>query len=41
VQMSKPAHADVPMTFSRVDPELFQAVSTGKLATRWSPEEAR
>ena len=41
VQLSKPAHAGVPMTFSRVDPQLFQEVSTGKLATRWSPEEAR
>jgi cytochrome o ubiquinol oxidase subunit 2 len=37
----KPAHAEAPATFSQVDPEIFHAVSTGKLATRWSPEEAR
>jgi cytochrome o ubiquinol oxidase subunit 2 len=41
VQLAKPAHAGAPATYSRVDPELFQEVSTGKLATRWSPEEAR
>ena len=40
-ELLKPAHAGAPVTFSQVDPQIFQAVSTGKLATRWSPEEAR
>jgi len=41
MQLSKPAHAAAPVTFSRVDPGLFQVVSTGQMPTRWSPEEAR
>jgi len=41
VRLAKPAHAGAPATYSRVDPELFQEVATGRLATRWSPEEAR
>lgn len=39
--ISRPTHAADPLSFARVDPELFAAVSTGKLATRWSAEEAR
>jgi cytochrome o ubiquinol oxidase subunit 2 len=37
----KPRHAGEPLSFGRVDPELFNIVATGKIATRWSPEEAR
>jgi cytochrome o ubiquinol oxidase subunit 2 len=40
-ELSKPAHAGEPVTFSQVDPGIFQVVSTGKLATQWTPEEAR
>jgi cytochrome o ubiquinol oxidase subunit II len=39
--LSRPTHAGEPLSFARVDPELFQVVSTGNMATRWSPEEAR
>jgi cytochrome o ubiquinol oxidase subunit 2 len=37
----KPARAGEPLTFAQADPELFVAVSSGRIATRWSPEEAR
>jgi cytochrome o ubiquinol oxidase subunit 2 len=40
-ELSKPARAGEPRTFSQVDPEIFRVVSTGKLATQWSSEEAR
>ncbi len=40
-ELAKPVHAGEPLTFSQVDPEIFRVVSTGKLSTRWSPEEAR
>jgi len=40
-ELSRPAHAGAPMSFARVDPELFTTVSSGKLVTQWSPEEAR
>ena len=40
-ELAKPARAGEPMTFSQVDPEIFRVVSTGKLTTHWSPEEAR
>jgi len=37
----KPSHAAEPLSFARVDPEIFNIVATGKITTRWSPEEAR
>jgi cytochrome o ubiquinol oxidase subunit II len=40
-ELSKPTHAGDPLSFGRVDPELFHVVSSGTLLTRWSPEEAR
>lgn len=40
-QLLKPARAGEPLTFAQADPELFAAVSSGRIATRWSPEEAR
>jgi cytochrome o ubiquinol oxidase subunit 2 len=40
-ELSRPSHADAPLSFGRVDPELFSIVATGKIATRWTPEEAR
>jgi cytochrome o ubiquinol oxidase subunit II len=40
-ELLKPTHAGEPLSFGRVDPELFNIVATGKIATRWSPEEAR
>jgi cytochrome o ubiquinol oxidase subunit 2 len=39
--LSKPTRAAEPLSFAHVDPELFNIVATGKIATRWSPEEAR
>jgi cytochrome o ubiquinol oxidase subunit 2 len=39
--LTKPTHASEPLSFGQVDPEIFNIVATGKLATRWSPEEAR
>jgi cytochrome o ubiquinol oxidase subunit 2 len=39
--LSRPSHAAEPLSFGQVDPELFNIVATGKIATRWSPEEAR
>lgn len=39
--LSKPARAGEPLSFGQVDPELFNVVASGKIATRWSPEEAR
>jgi cytochrome o ubiquinol oxidase subunit II len=39
--LAKPSHAAEPLSFGQVDPELFNIVATGKIATRWSPEEAR
>jgi cytochrome o ubiquinol oxidase subunit 2 len=40
-QLLKPAHAGEPLTFAQADPELFAMASSGRNATRWSPEEAR
>jgi cytochrome o ubiquinol oxidase subunit 2 len=40
-ELSRPSHADAPLSFGRVDPELFGIVATGKIPTRWTPEEAR
>jgi cytochrome o ubiquinol oxidase subunit 2 len=40
-ELLKPAHAGEPATFARVDRDLFAAVSSGNIVTRWSPEEAR
>jgi cytochrome o ubiquinol oxidase subunit 2 len=40
-QLSRPSHAAGPLSFGQVDPDLFNTVATGKIATRWSPEEAR
>jgi len=40
-QLLKPARAGEPLTFAQADPELFAMVSSGRIATRWSPEEAR
>jgi cytochrome o ubiquinol oxidase subunit II len=40
-ELSKPSHASESLSFARVDPELFELVSSGKIATRWSAEEAR
>jgi cytochrome o ubiquinol oxidase subunit II len=40
-ELLKPTHAGEPLSFGRVDPQLFNIVATGKIATRWSPEEAR
>jgi len=37
----KPAHAGAPLSFGQVDPGLFSLVATGKVATQWTPEEAR
>jgi cytochrome o ubiquinol oxidase subunit 2 len=39
--LSRPAHASEPLSYGQVDPELFNSVATGKIATQWSPEEAR
>jgi cytochrome o ubiquinol oxidase subunit II len=39
--LSRPSHAAEPLSFGQVDPELFNIVANGKIATRWSPEEAR
>lgn len=39
--LSKPTHASESLSFARVDPAVFQVVSSGKVATQWSPEEAR
>jgi cytochrome o ubiquinol oxidase subunit 2 len=39
--LSRPTHAAEPLSFAHVDPELFNIVATGKVATQWSPEEAR
>jgi cytochrome o ubiquinol oxidase subunit II len=39
--LAKPTHAVGPLSFGLVDPEIFNIVATGKIATRWSPEEAR
>jgi len=39
--LSRPTPAGAPLSFARVDPELFETVSSGKLVTQWSPEEAR
>ena len=39
--LSRPTHAGEPLSFGQVDPELFNVVASGKIATRWSPEEAR
>ena len=38
--LSRPTHDGTPLSFARVDPGLFATVSSGKLVTRWSPEEA-
>jgi cytochrome o ubiquinol oxidase subunit II len=37
----KPTHAGEPLSFGQVDPMLFGIVATGKMATQWTPEEAR
>jgi cytochrome o ubiquinol oxidase subunit 2 len=37
----RPSHAAESLSYGQVDPELFNSVATGKVATRWSPEEAR
>jgi cytochrome o ubiquinol oxidase subunit II len=37
----RPSHAVDSLSYGQVDPELFNIVATGKIATRWSPEEAR
>jgi cytochrome o ubiquinol oxidase subunit 2 len=34
-QLSKPTHAGEPLSFARVDPGLFHAVSSGNVTTRW------
>jgi cytochrome o ubiquinol oxidase subunit 2 len=39
--LSKPARATEPMSFGQADPEIFNIVASGKIATQWSPEEAR
>jgi cytochrome o ubiquinol oxidase subunit 2 len=39
--LSRPTHAGEALSFGQVDPELFNVVASGKIATRWSPEEAR
>ena len=39
--LSRPTRAGEPLSFRQVDPELFSVVANGKIATRWSPEEAR
>jgi cytochrome o ubiquinol oxidase subunit 2 len=39
--LSRPTHAGEPLSFGQVDPELFNIVASGKIATRWTPEEAR
>jgi cytochrome o ubiquinol oxidase subunit II len=39
--LSRPTHAGESLSFAQVDPGIFQMVSTGNIATRWSPEEAR
>ena len=40
-ELSRPTRAGEPMSFGQVNPELFSVVANGKIATRWSPEEAR
>ena len=40
-QISKPTHAGEAMSFAQVDSGLFQVVASGKVATKWTPEEAR
>jgi cytochrome o ubiquinol oxidase subunit 2 len=37
----RPSHAAGSLSYGQVDPELFNIVATGRMATRWSPEEAR
>jgi cytochrome o ubiquinol oxidase subunit 2 len=37
----KPSHAGEPVSYGQVDPQIFSTVATGKLATHWTPEEAR
>jgi cytochrome o ubiquinol oxidase subunit 2 len=39
--LARPTHAAESMSFAQVDPAVFQVVSSGKVATQWSPEEAR
>jgi cytochrome o ubiquinol oxidase subunit 2 len=34
-ELAKPAHAGIPQSFARVDPELFGEVARGTLTTRW------
>jgi cytochrome o ubiquinol oxidase subunit II len=34
-ELAKPAHAGVPESFARVDPELFGDVASGTITTRW------
>ena len=41
VALSKPTHAGETLSFGRVESGLFNQVSSGRLATRWSEEEAR
>jgi cytochrome o ubiquinol oxidase subunit 2 len=40
-ELSRPKRASEPLSFGQVDPELFNIAASGKIATRWSPEEAR
>jgi cytochrome o ubiquinol oxidase subunit 2 len=39
--LSRPTHAGEAMSFAHVDPQLFTEVAGGKIATRWTEEEAR
>jgi cytochrome o ubiquinol oxidase subunit II len=39
--LSRPTHAGESMSFAQVDPQLFTEVAAGKIATRWTEEEAR
>jgi cytochrome o ubiquinol oxidase subunit 2 len=39
--LARPTHAGEALNFGRVDPALFNVVSSGMVATQWSPEEAR
>ena len=40
-ELLKPSHAVAPLSYGHIDAELFNTVATGRVATRWSPEEAR
>jgi len=40
-ELARPSHATEPLSYGQVDPELFNTVASGKIATQWSAEEAR